>query len=477
MIDALLSVTPHLPVGAGVASVFCATPPFARQHMAARPAVCYNRCMSQNNVGYWPLLKHNPEFTRLWIGQLVSNLGDWFNTVAVLALVYDLTQSGLATGLIIIASTLPAFLLTPYAGVVVDRFDRRKIMMTADLTRGVLALGMLLVRTTDQIWLLYVFSALLIAFASFFGPALNSAIPNLVSDDELISANALSSATWGLMLAVGAAVGGVVIAAAGRDAAFVVNSASFFFSAAMVFSVHKSFGQPGQAHPSQAGRSTWEQFRASLAFMRTYPQVLSGVLVKTGIGFAGGIILLLTVFAQAVFRVGDAGIGWFYSARGLGVLLGPYFARRVVGHDVTKMRRAILVSFVAAGLGYLAFSGTPAFGLAVICVIAAHMCTGILWTLSSTMLQLLTPDYLRGRIFAIDFGTNTVTTALSTFLVGLVLEQWNPRVVALAMAIVFITYAFLWGGLVLLGQRQHPQAWAAIAQGTPTAEWSKRAVD
>ncbi len=91
----------------------------------------------------------------------------------------------------------------------------------------------------------------------------------------------------------------------------------------------------------------------------------------------------------------------------------------------------------------------------------AHMFTGILWTLSSTMLQLLTPDKMRGRIFALDFGTNTVTTALSTFLVGVMLEQWEPRVVASAMAVVFIVYALLWGGLVLLSQRQHPQAWVA----------------
>src|SRR5512135_3055278 len=224
--------------------------------------------MPQRDVGYVQLLRRNPAFTRLWIGQLVSNLGDWFNTVAVLALVYDLTHSGLSTGLIIIASTLPAFLLTPYAGVVVDRLDRRKIMIAADTTRGLLALGMLLVRTPETIWLLYVFSALLVAFASFFGPALSSALPHLVRDDELISANALSSATWGLMLAVGAAVGGVVIAAFGRDVAFVVNSASFFFSAAMVFSVRKSFGHDHR-HAAQAGRSAWQDFRASLGFLRT----------------------------------------------------------------------------------------------------------------------------------------------------------------------------------------------------------------
>src|SRR5512135_1751760 len=433
--------------------------------------------MSQDNVGYGQLLRRNHEFTRLWIGQLVSNLGDWFNTVAVLALVYDLTQSGLSTGLIIIASTLPAFLLTPYAGVVVDRFDRRKIMLAADLTRGGLALGMLLVRTPDEIWLLYLFSALLISFASFFGPALNSAIPNLVSDDELISANALSSATWGLMLAVGAAVGGMVIAAVGRDAAFVVNSLSFFFSAAMIFSIHKSFGQPAQVQHGAAQRSAWQEFRSSLAFLRSYPQVLASVLVKTGIGLAGGVILLLTVFAQAVFRVSDAGIGWLYSARGLGVLLGPYLVRPYVGRDLAKMRRVILVAFFLGGLGYLAFSSAASFALGALFVMLAHMCTGILWTLSSTMLQILTPDHMRGRIFAIDFGTNTVTTALSTFLVGLLLEQWDARVVASAMAVVFIVYAFFWGGLVLFSQRQHPQAWTTAAPTSKAPEWSEHTVD
>ena len=207
--------------------------------------------------------------------------------------------------------------------------------------------------------------------------------------------------------------------------------------------------------------------------MRSYPQVLASALVKTGIGLAGGVILLLTVFAQAVFRVGDAGVGWLYSARGLGVLLGPYLVRPYVGHDLARMRRIILVSFFLAGLGYLAFSSAASFALGALFVMLAHMCTGILWTLSSTMLQILTPDRMRGRIFAIDFGTNTLTTALSTFLVGVMLERWDPRVVAAAMAVVFIVYALLWGGLVLLSQRQHPQAWAA-APGSNPPELSER---
>ncbi len=416
--------------------------------------------MSQKTVGYLQLVRENSSFARLWLGQLVSNLGDWFNTVAVLALVYDLTGSGLATGLIIIASTLPAFILTPFAGAIVDRFDRRKIMIIADVTRGFMALGMLLVRSADQIWMLYVFSGLLIAFASFFGPALSAAIPNLVKKEELISANGLSSSTWGLMLAVGAALGGLAIAALGRDMAFVINSLSFFFSAAMVLSIHKPFGHKVvHAHPASLA-TTQREFVESLSFMRKHPQVTASVLVKTGLGLTGGILLLLTVFSQAVFHFGDSGIGWFYSVRGLGVLIGPYLARPLVGNDLGKMRRAILLSFFIGGIGYLAFSEAPLFWIAAACIMLAHVGTGINWTLSSTMLAFLVPDRLRGRIFAIDFGLNTVSAALSTFLVGIAVERADPRAVASTMGIVFVVYAAVWSGLILLSQRRNAAEWS-----------------
>ncbi len=416
--------------------------------------------MSGSSVGYLQLLRQNRAFALLWSGQLVSNLGDWFNSVAVLALVFDLTHSGFATGLIITASTLPAFILTPFAGAVVDRFDRRRIMMTADLVRAALALGMILVRSADQIWLLYLFSGLLVTFASFFSPALNSAIPNLVTKDELISANALSSSTWGLMLAVGAAVGGLVIAAVGRDAAFVVNSLSFVVSASTIFFIRKPFAQPGPAHaPTNAPPGTWYQFLDSLSFARTNPQVGASLLVKVGWGFGAGIILLLTVFAQSVFHAGDAGIGWMYSARGLGALIGPYLARPFVGHDVDKMRRAVLVAFFVTGFAYLGFSVAPIFWAAALFVLLAHVGGGIVWTLSSTMLQLLTPDRLRGRIFATDFGLVTVTNALSTFAVGVAVEQWDARFVALTMSVIFLVYGIVWGAGVFVSRRRDAAAW------------------
>lgn len=427
--------------------------------------------MSSRPVGYLQLLRQNSSFRRLWIGQLVSSLGDWFNTVAVLALVFELTGSGFATGLIIIASTLPAFLLTPFAGIVADRFDRRRVMIAADVTRAALALGMLLVRSPDQIWLLYVFTALLVVFSSFFAPALSASVPNLVERAELLSANGLSSSTRGLMLAVGAAVGGAAIAALGRDAAFVVNSLSFLFSASMIFSIRKPFKDKALEH-SRATTDAWQQFRASLGFASTHPQVSAAILVKTGWGLAAGVILLLTIFAQSVFHTGAAGIGWLYSARGLGALLGPYAAQRFVGFDLAKMRRMIFFSFLVAGLGYLAFGTAPAFWVAAVAVMIAHIGGGTLWALSSTILQLLTPDRLQGRIFAIDFGLSTVTTALSTFMVGAAVEHWDARVVAEGTSVIFIVYALLWGAAILVSHRRNAIAWQdrAPAPLDPRAE-------
>ncbi|NOZ06470.1 MAG: MFS transporter, partial [Chloroflexi bacterium] len=171
----------------------------------------------EKTVGYGDLIRHNTEFRKLWMGQVVSNLGDWFNNVAVLGLVWALTGSGMAASLVILANTVPAVLIGPLAGVVLDRFDRRKAMIVADLIRAVLALGFLLVHRPDQVWLTYLFGAALVSVSAFFQPAMSAAIPRLTTDKEILAANGLSSSTWGMMLAIGAALGGVVTGLLGRD--------------------------------------------------------------------------------------------------------------------------------------------------------------------------------------------------------------------------------------------------------------------
>src|SRR5581483_6559377 len=186
-------------------------------------------------VGYVELLRGNRHFRRLTIGRLISQTGDWFNSVALFTLLLNLTGSGEAIGLVLIIKLLPQFLVGPLAGVVADRFNRKAIMIWADLLRGVLVFGFLFVNRPEQVWIVYLLAGLEIILSSFFEPAESAAVPMIVRREELIAANALSGATWSLTLALGAALGGAVTDLFGRNTAFVIDAISFFISAAFIW--------------------------------------------------------------------------------------------------------------------------------------------------------------------------------------------------------------------------------------------------
>lgn len=406
---------------------------------------------------YVQLLRSNPDFRKLYVGQTISLLGDWFNYIAVQTLVFELTKSGLATGIALITSTLPAFFLTPLAGAVVDRFDRRKIMITADVARTFIALGMLVVRTTDEIPLIYVLMAMLIVFGSFFNPASSAAIPNLVRREDLYAANALSNSTWGLMLAVGAFAGGVALALFGQDVAFLINSLSFAFSALMLFLIRKPFAEPTTNVPHHL--NPFADFNEGLRYAWRRPQTLALLTVKAGGALAAGVILLLTVFSFQVFNMGGLGLGLLQFARGVGILVGPILVAPLVSGRIVRAERVIAAGFFLAGFSYLLFGMAPSLALAMIAVVCAHIGWGSNWSLSATVLQHLTPDQMRGRIFAIDIGLFTLTTAISTFLAGVATDAFDPRIVAYALGAVFLGFGVAWGGAIWLGRRANPERW------------------
>src|SRR6185436_13980408 len=166
-------------------------------------------------AAYYRLVRRNANFRRLWVAQIISELGDWFYSVAIYDLVLRLTGSAQWVGLAVLLQVLPMFLLGPTAGAVNDRVSRRAAMIVADLARAGIVLAMIVVQTREQIWLLYLLLGLEVATASFFEPARNAVIANIVAESEVIGANALSSATWSFNLAVGAGVGGLVVHALG----------------------------------------------------------------------------------------------------------------------------------------------------------------------------------------------------------------------------------------------------------------------
>jgi MFS family permease len=187
------------------------------------------------SVGAIPdLLRRNPNLRALWLGQIVSQLGDWFNAIALYSLLYELTGSATSVAFVIVLQLLPASLVTPIVGMVIDRFDRRTIMITADIVRGIAILGLLFVRTPGTVWIAYAVLIVAVSATGFFEPAKQATLPAVVAREDLVTANALSTGTWSVMLAVGASIGGLVSAAFGRDTTFILNSISFFVSAVMI---------------------------------------------------------------------------------------------------------------------------------------------------------------------------------------------------------------------------------------------------
>src|SRR4026209_2957866 len=161
-------------------------------------------------VGYIDLLRRNRAFRQLWLGQFGSQMGDWFDTIALYTIILNLMGSGRDVGLLLVARFVPSFLFGPISGVVADRFSRQRIMIVTDILRALVVLGFLFVRRLDQLWIVYVLTVLQLGLSTFFEPAKTAAIPSIVSDRELLAANAISSVTWSAMLTLGAAIGGVV---------------------------------------------------------------------------------------------------------------------------------------------------------------------------------------------------------------------------------------------------------------------------
>jgi MFS family permease len=396
------------------------------------------------------VLRTNRNFRLLYIGQAISQLGDWFNSVAVFALLLDLTGSATAVAWMMIVQFLPVAIVGPLAGVVVDRVDRRRLMITADLLRGCLILGLLLVRHREDVWIAYVVMALTVSAQAFFEPARTATIPNITSADELMPANAVASATWAAMLAVGASVGGLVTAIAGRNVAFVINALSFFASA--FFINQTRFQSAPSSKPPAVGllaltglTDLWEGIR----YVRQQSHVAALMFVKAGWGLAGGVLLLLTIFGQRIFPIAGstaAGIGVLYGARGIGAGLGPLALKWILGQKPATLRRTIGPGFFMIGVFYMVLAGATSLPLAAISVLCAHFGGSILWVFSTVLLQMEVPDRFRGRVFAAELALVTLTSSLSSFGTGYALDRigWSPRALAFALGAMFTIPGVLW---------------------------------
>jgi Na+/melibiose symporter-like transporter len=254
-------------------------------------------------ASYLRLLRSNRNYRLLWLAQVVSELGDWFYSLAVYNLLLSLTHnSAQSVGLAVVLQVLPHTLAAPTAGVINDRISRKAIMIGADVARCFIVLGMLGVRTPGMVWLVYPLLLLETVGAAFFEPAHSAVIPNIVPQSDVLPANALASITWSFCLAAGASLGGVVAVFLGRDAVFLLNAISFLGSAWLIRRMQ--FAEPHTAGlPTLRGRDLvdFSPILEGIRYIRADPQLFATVFVKGGIGLLGANNVLLPVLGQSVF--------------------------------------------------------------------------------------------------------------------------------------------------------------------------------
>lgn len=402
---------------------------------------------------YHRLLKSFPDYRRVWLGQLVSEVGDWFSNVAVFATIFELTHSGTAIGVWVVARHVPLFVFGPLAGVVADRISRKRIMVTADLVRAFLALGFLLIHRREQVWLAHVFIAALMAFSAFFSAAKKASLPNLVERRHLLVANALSASTTATTIALGSAIGGIVSAGLGREFAFVINALSFLFSMVMILRAHIPQTQhpPGSMAAAElnALQRAFHDFRSGLKYVRSTPIIVALVVIVTWWGFGNGVGRVVYSLYGAVLgtqegRSEDFGIAALYVAMGCGGICGTFVARRFSAIGADRIRHVIGFGLLWDGACLALFSQSRWLPYAAVVLFLREIGYTVWSTCHQTLSMHAVHDAMRGRVMATQDTCATLAMTGSMLLAGPLIDRFGRAPIAFAGGCVILVAGVFW---------------------------------
>lgn len=355
----------------------------------------------------------------LWLGQLVSNFGDTLHYIALVVLVFQLTGRGVAVAGLVAAEVVPVILLGPVAGVIIDRLDRKKVLIASDLVRALLALSL---AWPLGAWHAYLVAAGLSAAGVFFNPTVQSIIPTLTDEDDRLAANSVSWTTGRLVQILAAAVAGALIAFVGTRAAFLLNAASFGVSALLIGSLTVAPHAGQLAERTRQGLAGYfTEAGAGLRFALSDPFVSRLLVVQAVASFAVGATgALLVVLAQRHLHLPPSEFAWLIAAIGIGALVGPLIPN-LLAKDY-RDARWLFVPYVIRGVGDVliaVFTTLPA-ALAILFVYGLNTSTGMV--VFNSTIQGSVPDAVRGRVFTLLDVTWSVMRLLSLALGGVLVD-------------------------------------------------------
>jgi predicted MFS family arabinose efflux permease len=406
------------------------------------------------------LLRSNRNYRRIWTGQVVSEVGDHFNNIAVFSLALATTHSGMAVAGVLLSRGAAVMLAGPAAGILLDRMDRRRIMILSDVIRAVLALAFIIAVPAGRSWMLFPLSAALMFASPFFTSGRASILPAVANSDELHTANSLTQMTQWTAVTVGSVLGGTAVASVGYQLAFVFNALSFVFSAACVsgLRVPQGFRAERKDLSEDQVLRPWQEYAAGVRYMRKTPLILGVGLISVGWALGGGAAqILFSLFGEDVFHRGPVGIGVIFGFAGIGLIAGAIVAHRIgpklsfEGYKLT-----ISVAYVIHGISYVLFSLAPTFGWALVLIGISRAAVGVSSVLNFSQLLRHIDNEYRGRVFSTIETWTWMTMMVSMALAGLASQTVSPRTIGTVAGCFSASTAVFWGWANWRGKLPEP---------------------
>ena len=374
------------------------------------------------------------DFSLAWVGGLVSMIGDWVMSIALPMYVYQLTGSALATSGMFVARLLPALILGSVAGVFVDRWDRKRTMVVANLLLAAALPPLLVVRSADWVWVVYIVGAAQSVIGQFFQPAENALLPRLVDDAHLVTANSLNALNNNLARLLGPALGGSVMGTFGLSAVVLIDAVSFLFAAAMVALIATSghverTSVTATTATARSWRRLQREWQDGIAVIR-HNRAVAILVGLRSISYLGeGVMgVIFVVWVSDVLGGGPREVGWFMSAQAVGGLAGGL----VLGYAGARLSTVQLlgVGSIIFGLLDLALFNYPRVFSGVWIGLVLIMLVGLptigFGAAFATLLQRTVRDNHRGRVFGLMGTISALLMLAGTVIAGILGDAVGP---------------------------------------------------
>lgn len=391
------------------------------------------------------LLRNNRNYRFTWAGQVVSEVGDHFNNIAVLSLAMTHRDPGVVVTFVFLSRAVAMLGGGPIAGVLLDRLNRKYVMMVSDLVRCVIALGFILCIHRQDDWLLYVLSAMLMFASPFFTSGRASILPSIATKEELHTANTMTQTTSWASLTVGAFLGAVGVSS-GYELAFVYNALSFVISFACIWQLRHPSGFRAEGKHVRHEKTGFAQYREGLRYMRMTPLVAGVAMISLGWASGGGAAqILFSLFGEKVFNKGAMGIGIIWGFAGVGLLIGASIAYWL-GKRLTfrGYKRTIPIVYLIHGGAYVVFSQMPTIAWACVFITISRAAVSISSVLNYTQLLHHVEDQFRGRVFATLESLTWSMMMISMMAAGAASVHYSPRTIGAVSGLISSTTAFFW---------------------------------